>query len=415
MGSTQVGIVKDLARYPPQDPAARKDLYNAALDLLYSVESSQDTAQRLYHGHLPLAMAQTGIDLHLFQALTAKQDKDWTVRELALETGADETLLYRILRCLTSYGMISQNPDNTFTASNITRNLCLPNFQAGIKHYSLTMTKAYQAIPKFLARTNYRNPLSATSTPFNLAYDTELPVFEWRKHNPENAKAGQAFMAAQRMGQRSVWDGRVPVKDLTLSEEDITSGRIMFCDVGGGMGHQCIDLRKHQPGLKGKMVTQDLSLAQDMIPASTRDEMRLLDIDIIPHDFMTEQPVKKAKVYYMRNVIHNWNDEASVVILSQTRQAMASDSVVIIDDVVMPTIGATWKQASMDIAMMTMLAALERTKEDFEVLLQKAGLRLRDVWTYDEEYGDSLIAAVPISEAADKGMNGAVNGAGVAK
>lgn len=50
MGSTQVGIIRDLARYPPQDPAARKDLYNAALDLLYSVESSQDTAQRLYHG-----------------------------------------------------------------------------------------------------------------------------------------------------------------------------------------------------------------------------------------------------------------------------------------------------------------------------------------------------------------------------
>ncbi|KAF7198434.1 Amidase [Pseudocercospora fuligena] len=399
MGSTQVGIVKDLARYPPQDPAARKDLYNAALDLLYAVESSQDTAQRLYHGHLPLAMAQTGIDLHLFEAIAAKQDKNWTIGELASETGADQTLLYRIVRCLSSYGMISQNPDSTFTASNITRNLSLPNFQAGIKHYSLTMTQAYQAIPRFLASTNYCNPSSATSTPFNLAYKTEMPVFEWRKHNPENAKAGQAFMAAQRMGQRSVWEGRVPVKDFVLSEADVAGGRVSFCDVGGGMGHQCLDLRKYQPSLKGKMVTEDLSLAQDMIPASTREEMKLLDIDIVPHDFMTEQPVKNAKVYYLRNVIHNWNDEPSVVILSHIRQAMATDSVVIIDDVVMPTVGATWKQASMDIAMMTMLAAMERTKEDFEVLLQKAGLRLRDVWTYDEEYGDSLIVAVPAGEA----------------
>ena len=73
---------------------------------------------------------------------------------------------------------------------------------------------------------------------------------------------------------------------------------------------------------------------------------------------------------------------------------MAPDSVVIIDDVLMPTVGATWKQASMDIAMMTMLAAMERTKEHFEELLKASGLKLRDTWTYDEEYGDSLIFAV---------------------
>lgn len=77
---------------------------------------------------------------------------------------------------------------------------------------------------------------------------------------------------------------------------------------------------------------------------------------------------------------------------------MADDSVVIIDDVLMPTVGATWKQASMDMAMMTMLAAMERTKEHFEKLLAEAGLKLREVHTYDEEYGDSLIVAVPAKQ-----------------
>lgn len=253
------------------------------------------------------------------------------------------------------------------------------------------MTPAYQAIPKYLAKTGYKNPTD--SAPFNLAYDTEMPVFEWRKHNPENAKVGQAFMAAQRMGQRSIWDGLVPVHDLKLSKEDIAADRVMFCDVGGGIGHQCLELRKFQPELQGKMVTQDLPLAQDMI--ASKDEMKKLDIEAIPHDFMTEQPVKDAKVYYLRNVIHNWNDEPSKVILNQIRKAMASDSVVIIDDVVMPSVGATWKQASMDIAMMTMLAAMERTQEHFEALLREAGLKLREVIRYDEEYGDSLIVAVP--------------------
>lgn len=61
MASTQFEIVRDLARSPPQDPAARKQLYNAALELLYSTESAQDTAQRLYHG---VRLPKVGCNTH---------------------------------------------------------------------------------------------------------------------------------------------------------------------------------------------------------------------------------------------------------------------------------------------------------------------------------------------------------------
>lgn len=160
------------------------------------------------------------------------------------------------------------------------------------------MTPAYNAIPKFLAKNGYQNP--SKSAPFNMAYDTELPVFEWRKHNPENAKAGQAFMASQRMGQRSVWDGRVPMHDFELSQDDKAADRVVFCDVGGGFGHQCMDLRKHNTGIEGRFVTQDLPLVNDMI--ANKDELARLGIEAMPHNFMSVQPVKNAKVYYLRNV-----------------------------------------------------------------------------------------------------------------
>jgi demethylsterigmatocystin 6-O-methyltransferase len=253
------------------------------------------------------------------------------------------------------------------------------------------MTKAYNHIPQFLAQTKYRNP--CTSAPFNLAFNTTMPVFEWRKHNPENARAGQAFMAAQRVGQRSVWDGLVPLTDFNMSVADVDAHRVLVADVGGGYGHQLIDLRKLHPGLKGKMVTQDLPLVHNMRP--NVDELSSLDIEAVAHDFMQPQPIRGAKVYYLRNVIHNWNDDNCKVILQQIRDAMADDSVIMIDDVVMPQTGATWKQASMDIAMMTMLAAMERTEEQFSQVLADSGLRLRDIWTYDKEYGDSLVVATP--------------------
>ena len=81
---------------------------------------------------------------------------------------------------------------------------------------------------------------------------------------------------------------------------------------------------------------------------------------------------------------------------------MAPDSVVIIDDVILPSVGASWKQSSMDLAMMSMLAAMERTKEHFAMLLQESGLKLKDVWTYDSDYGDSFIVAVPSNDSSEK-------------
>lgn len=253
------------------------------------------------------------------------------------------------------------------------------------------MTKAYNSIPQFLAQTKYQNP--SDSAPFNLAFNTTIPVFEWRKHNPENAKAGQDFMAAQRIGQRSVWDGRVPLVDFHMSDQDLRSRRVLVVDIGGGYGHQMVELRRQHPNMQGKTIMQDLAFVHDMRP--NIEEFCSQGIEPAAHDFMQPQPVRGAKVYYLRNVIHNWNDANSKVILKQIRGAMAEDSVVIIDDVVMPKVGATWKQASMDIAMMTMLAAMERTEDHFSELLTETGLKLRDVWTYDEEYVDSLVVAVP--------------------
>lgn len=93
-------------------------------------------------------------------------------------------------------------------------------------------------------------------------------------------------------------------------------------------------------------------------------------------------------------MLHDWPDDKASVILSQIKEAMAPDSVLVIDDVVMPETGATWQQTSMDMLMMSMLAAMERSEGQFRQLLQPHGLQIRDVWTYDKTFGDSFVVAV---------------------
>lgn len=41
-------------------------------------------------------MAQTGIDLNLFNILAEQQDKEWTLEQLAEKTGSEPALLCKI-------------------------------------------------------------------------------------------------------------------------------------------------------------------------------------------------------------------------------------------------------------------------------------------------------------------------------
>ncbi|KAK5165056.1 uncharacterized protein LTR77_009153 [Saxophila tyrrhenica] len=135
MPSFAVDSLRNLAAHHiPTDEAERKALYDAAQSLMYKVESGQDTAQRLYHGHLPLATAQTGMDLNLFRFLADHSNTSFSTRELANITGCEHYLLLRLLRFYASHGMVRQVDSDTFTASNITHNLALPSTAAGIKH-----------------------------------------------------------------------------------------------------------------------------------------------------------------------------------------------------------------------------------------------------------------------------------------
>ena len=50
MPSILVNSLNELSRNSIKDEAEKKEIYNAALRLAWSVETPQDTAQRLYHG-----------------------------------------------------------------------------------------------------------------------------------------------------------------------------------------------------------------------------------------------------------------------------------------------------------------------------------------------------------------------------
>lgn len=62
--------------------------------------------------------------------------------------------------------------------------------------------------------------------------------------------------------------------------------------------------------------------------------------------------------------------------------AMKPDySKLLINENVIPNLGAQWEATALGIMMLTLLALRERTRENWENLLGKAGLRICNIWT----------------------------------
>jgi demethylsterigmatocystin 6-O-methyltransferase len=74
---------------------------------------------------------------------------------------------------------------------------------------------------------------------------------------------------------------------------------------------------------------------------------------------------------------------------------MTSDSVILIDEMIMPDTSTHWRAAQLDLLMMALLAAQERTKKQWDYVLEAAGLEIQEVYTYTDELQDSIIVAVP--------------------
>jgi demethylsterigmatocystin 6-O-methyltransferase len=97
----------------------------------------------------------------------------------------------------------------------------------------------------------------------------------------------------------------------------------------------------------------------------------------------------------MCNILHDYPDEKCIVLLKKTIEAMSEESVLIIDEIIIPNKGARWKSMLFDSIMMTSFASIERTEKQWDNLLDKARLKVLEKRTYEDATGLSIIVVVP--------------------
>ncbi|CAF9905192.1 MAG: hypothetical protein HETSPECPRED_004907 [Heterodermia speciosa] len=363
------------------DDAGRIKTLEKLRDLSCSIETSDDTAKRLLYNNLQLAAIRVGIDLKLFDILD-ESSQPLTTSQLAKATGAVPDFLRRLLRYLASIAMIKETDENTYAATKITNVATLPGYRAGLQVLFDMVGPAVQNWPSFSKETGYANITNKTNTPATDAWNTDLPMIQWMQTKPDFLERYNAFMKVLESNPRSWFD----VYPMELCSLTLKQDQPLFLDVGGGSGHQAIRLVERFPELEGRVIVQDIQSDT----ASLRHER----VEFMRHDFFEAQPIKGAKIYYLRNIIHSWSSDQAILILQRLKEAMVPNSVILIDEMILPDTGAHFHAAQLDIMMMIILGAVERTEKDFQKLLHDSGLKLSKIWVYDESIRRAIVGAV---------------------
>lgn len=208
-------------------------------------------------------------------------------------------------------------------------------------------------------------------TGFNVANDTvnKEPMFLTFGKDPPRAKRFGGAMASLTGGEG--YEVAYFVDNYDWAEIDSRSGTVV--DIGGSHGFVCVDLAKRFKNMK--FVVQDLPKTVATAPKLEDDLSSRIVFQA--HDFHTQQPVVGADVYFFRWIFHNHSDKYALNMLKQLIPALKKGAKVVINDHCLPEPGqeSLWDEKiirTMDLIMLTLLNAQERTEGEFKDLFEKA-------------------------------------------
>lgn len=143
-----------------------------------------------------------------------------------------------------------------------------------------------------------------------------------------------------------------------------------ICDIGGGQGMVLKSILKKYPACSGILFDNETALQYHVL-GNTLDRAQL-----VAGNFFDTIPSADGMV--LKTVVHNWNDPDSIKILTNCRKALnPGGKLLLIEMLVEEPYEIT--TLFYDLYMQTLLGGAERTKEEFQVLLEAAGLQLERV------------------------------------
>ncbi|KAI1465194.1 S-adenosyl-L-methionine-dependent methyltransferase [Daldinia caldariorum] len=384
-------VAADGFKFLDGDLEAREKLIASARELVTTAETPVETLLwNVWAQPTRVVAARVAVDLKIFETAMKDNGQPKTNEDLAAATGASPALVKRIARACVSMRMLNEQGPGLYVPNALTALLSQPEYASGITFsFDITQT-SFAKMPTYLRNTGFQNPQNALDGPFQYA-NSYGSAFTWLTDHPDVFKAFHSYVHALRL-HRPSWSDMYPVQERLIKGLKSNGDASAFVDIGGGTGQILQDFHASVPQYTGRLVLQEIP---DVITAATAMGVGDDGIELQVHDFFTPQPIKGARAYFMRSVLHDWPDEQCRKILGHLKDAMEPGySKILISDCIVADEQAAWQHISLDLFMMAQVSSQERTKRELYALIESCGLKVTGV--YNKGQGNEGLIEVVI-------------------
>jgi hypothetical protein len=295
------------------------------------------------------------------------------IEELAAATQSDAPSLRRVLRALASASVFTESRPGTFALTPLAALL-----QTGTPDSMRALAIMY-AEEQYRAWGDILHSVQTGETAFERHFGTSY--FAYLAQHP---KADRVFNEAM-----TGWTTQLV--DAVLDAYDFSQFKTVV-DVGGSYGTLLAAILRSHPAARG------ILFDQPHVVATAGERLAVAGVaeccTIVGGDFFVEVP-SGGDAYVLAQILHDWDDERSVAILRQCRSAMPAHGKLLLIELVLPPGEEPFFGKWLDLHMLVMLGARERTAAEYEALFRAAGFAPGRV--IPTAAGASIVEAVPVA------------------
>jgi hypothetical protein len=271
------------------------------------------------------------------------------IEAIAAAAGAEAGALARVLRHLVAKGVFEEPEPGCFTLNDAARQLLEPGAALGFDLDGIGGRMAH----------SWGGLLDAVRTG-RPAYDRVFgrPFWEDLDANPRVAESFDALMGPGH---------GAPDPDILLDRDAWAHIRTVV-DIGGGTGSLLAEVLRAHPGARGTLVDLPRPVAG---AAAVFEAAGVADrAAAVAGSFFDPLPAG-ADLYLLKSVLSDWPDAEALRILTRCREAMTTQSRLVLVNGVNPG-----DRADPELLMLVLVGGRDRTLAEFEALAREAGLRV---------------------------------------
>jgi hypothetical protein len=293
--------------------------------------------------------------------------------EMAKELSVDPALFYRLLRALASIGLLKESAGRRFSVTSMGKLLRSDNPQ------TLRGVALLEEGPEHYAIWKHLTAMIKDGKQDGFIREYGQRIFEYAAEQPSYAEVFNNAMSSYSAIQTGWVLEALKGYDFSKVQH--------ICDIGGGHGHLICSLLLSRSHLKGMVLEMEQVIQNKTLLWAHKMGIATDRCIYVGGDMFYEVP--SADAYFMKMILHDWDDKECLKILSKIQRAAPAKARLFIAEHVVPGPETPHFSKLFDIHMLCALTGKERTEEEYTELLKQAGFR--HVQTY---YPQSRIMGV---------------------